>query len=82
MTESAESSDEQQSYADEATRIKAIAAQATSRRIRDELLLISRLYEKLSLLAAEHGVKSFANPLNPRFGLIGDIGDLSEHADA
>ncbi|HEY0802947.1 MAG TPA: hypothetical protein VGD54_19075 [Steroidobacteraceae bacterium] len=81
MTESAESSDEK-SYADEALRIKAMAAHATSRGIRAELLLISKLYEKLSLLAAEHGVKSFANPMNPRFGMIGDIGDLSEHADA
>jgi hypothetical protein len=80
MTESAESPDEK-SYADEALRIKAIAAQATSRGIRAELLLISKLYEKLSHLASEHGVRSFANPINPRFGLIGDIGDLTEHAE-
>jgi hypothetical protein len=79
--ESAQTSEEK-SYAEEAIRIKAIAAHATSRGIRAELLLISRLYEKLSLLSAEHGVKSFANPMNPRFGMIGDIGDLSEHADA
>jgi hypothetical protein len=81
MTDSAESSDDK-SYADEALRIKAIAAHASSSRIQAELLLISKLYEKLSHLAEEHGVQSFTNPMNPRFGLIGDIGDLSEHADA
>jgi hypothetical protein len=70
----------QNTYAEEAISIRALAAQAKSAEVRVQLLQIAALYEKLAHLVGDAAVQSLIAMASTLHGDLALHGDLLTHA--